>query len=43
MRTVSTVSSVPAALETERRSMAHLRDRRPETYAGLDRTAAGQV
>ncbi|MGH3786780.1 MAG: carbon-nitrogen hydrolase family protein [Pseudonocardiaceae bacterium] len=30
---------VQEALETARRSMAHLRDRRPDAYAGLDRVS----
>jgi predicted amidohydrolase len=33
---------VQAALETARRSMAHLRDRRPHAYTGLDGEAASQ-
>lgn len=31
------------ALQTARRSMGHLRDRRPQAYAGLQRAVAGQV
>ncbi|MGH3699176.1 MAG: carbon-nitrogen hydrolase family protein [Pseudonocardiaceae bacterium] len=32
---------VQAALDTARRSMAHLRDRRPSAYTGLDKVGAG--